>query len=187
MLLSSTPVIGKPHVALGLVHGFSIQALGLGNQWAADWAALFGTNSALTDIAEKYLDCKRNALKLMQTDATTQFGNAVGAIVGVQVQLSEILMSGGKDTILVCNVCGTAVRLKHKKPNVLQRLSKRVHPAREQPARVEPARVEQQPERAQLNKGGGRTRRKIFRTSTRQYAHHHRRSLRRPVSGRRRT
>ena len=184
ILLSSTPIIGKSYTAKGLVHGFSIHSLGLGNKWAADWASFWGSNSALSGIENKYLQCKQQAIQRMQMDAANRYRTAT-AIVGVQVQLSEVLMSGGNDTMLVCNAYGTAVREKLTKKNSQENSKDALPQVKQMVMTSPPSTTTAQP---MGGGGGGRTRRKIFRTSTRQYAHHHhRRSLRRPASGRRRT
>ena len=111
MLISTTDTLPPNTEVCGIVHAFDLQALSALAGFATNIASLFGSSKAPAVIDNAYEATKTKALAKLETAATKIGGEA---IVGVRMQLVDLGISGGRDSMLGCNVSGTAVRFARK-------------------------------------------------------------------------
>ena len=107
MLITTTNDLPPGAEVCGVVHAFDLQALSALAGFATNIASLFGSSKAPAVIDNAYEATKTKALAKLEKAATKLGGNA---IVGVRMQLVDLGISGGRDSMLGCNVSGTAVR-----------------------------------------------------------------------------
>ena len=120
--------ITQPHIPMGIVQGYAQHQLGFGSRFAAGLANLFGGNNSLnSNIADKFIQLKQQALHNLEIHAKTQYPSC-NCIAGVQFELLNLEINEGQDTILVCNVSGTAIEIRNNK--TMNKKRKRSHGGR---------------------------------------------------------
>ncbi|HIB83796.1 MAG TPA: heavy metal-binding domain-containing protein [Chromatiaceae bacterium] len=107
--------ITQPHIPLGISQGYAQHQLGFGSRLAAGFANLFGGSNQLnSDIGVKFTNLKNEALQNLENHAKTNFPTC-NCIAGIQFELLNLEINEGQDTILICNVTGTAIKIRSKK------------------------------------------------------------------------
>ena len=109
MLITTTNQLHLPSEVChpGIVHAFDLRSLNVISGAMANLASFFGSSGAPGEIDKVYEESKKAALSKLEASAKEM---GADAIIGLRMQLVDLGISGGRDSMLGCNVSGTAVR-----------------------------------------------------------------------------
>lgn len=108
-LYATSPLSHIRHTPLGIVQGYAHHQLSIGSRFGAALSNVFGGSSLNVDIGQHFQRIREEAFADLERH-TSKLHPGSHAVVSIRYELLTMDINQGSDTLLVCNVSGTAVR-----------------------------------------------------------------------------